>query len=99
MAIAQRDIVTFPTEFGDIVVTLEYDNVLLRATGIVVVNPSPNSVYVEVIRDSDDRKYSQTFGPGNTRLDIPTGQAARITLVFNERGGLDGYTAGATYPV
>ena len=82
-----------------VTVELEYDNTLLRATGVICTNPSQNSIFVEVTRDSDGHAYSKTFGPGNTRLDIPTGAAARIPLVFNSRGLLDGYSAGFTYPV
>lgn len=98
MALATRPIVTFPTEFGDIVVLLEYDNATMRATAVTCHNPSPNNLLATITRDSDGKSFSRTFGPGDTRLDIPAGAANRINLVFNSRGGLDGYSAGASYP-
>ena len=99
MAIVTRLLVELPTEFGNIDVSLEYDNALLRATGVLCHNPSPNNVSVTVARDSDGKTYSKVFGPGDSRIDIPTGAANRITLTFNERGGLDGYSFTSAYPV
>ena len=99
MALATRPIVTFPnTGFGDIVITIEYDTVALVVSGVICVNPTPNNVFATVTRESDGRVASKLFGPGTTRLDIPTTGPNRVIVSFNSRGGLDGYAAGGTYP-
>lgn len=99
MATVLRPIGTIPTEFGDVVARLEYDDVSLRVTGIVVDNPSPSAVRVSVRRDSDGREYGVVYQPGSTRTSVPTSVANRISLVLNSRGGFDGYAAGVAYPV
>lgn len=85
-------------------VDLQYDDALLRLTEVdinnnLTVNGQPASVFCMVVRDSDGRIYSRTFGQGQTTLSIPTGGAGRITVTLNSRGRLDGYSFGATYPV
>lgn len=99
MATAFRPIASVPTSQGDVVVSLEYDDASLRATALVVENPSNRSVRVDLRRDSDGRQYGAVFAPGTTRTAVPTSVANRITLVLNSRGGFDGYSAGVAYPV
>lgn len=99
--ILARALVIFPTEFGDVRARLEYDDALLRITAILVDNPTPNRVGFTVTRDSDNRVIVDNFkvDPGvGQRFPVPTGQANRIDVVVNSRGGLDGYSFGAAYP-
>lgn len=100
MALATLPLVSFvDPEFGQIDVTLQYDNVAMRATGVICNNPSPNSCSITITRDSDGKTIARVFGPGDSTLSIPTGAANRIDLTFNSRGNLDGYSFGGTYPV
>ena len=99
MAIALRPIATIPTDSGDVVVQLEYDDATNRVTAIVAENPTPRSVRVSVTRDSDGREYGAVVPPGSTRRTVPTSAGNRISLVPNSRGGFDGYAAGVAYPV
>jgi hypothetical protein len=97
VALVTRALVSFPSPSGQVDVLLEYDDVLLRATGVICNNPTSKDVITKVTRDSDGQAYTKVFGPGNTRLDIPTGPAGRIDLVINSRGGFDGYSFAAGY--
>lgn len=99
MAIVTQQIVGFFTPQGELTVLLEYDDVLLRATGVLIDNPSGLPVAITVRRDSDSREYSGSFSNGRTqRQDIPTTVSNRITVTRNSRFRLDGYSAHCAYP-
>lgn len=99
MAIATLKLASINSPAGDVTLTLEYDDALLRATAVICDNPSIDDVSFSITRDSDGRSIERTFGQGmDQRLDIPTGVAGRINLVINSRGRLNGYSIGFTYP-
>lgn len=85
---------------GPVAVSLEYDDVSLRVTALVVDNGSADqNAYVELVRASDGKVYGgRTFGPGRTRVSVPTNQANRVQLVGNARGGFDGYEIRISFP-
>lgn len=100
MAVVTKKLAALFTDFGDITMTLEYDNTLMRATAVLCSNPSPFPCRFDITRDSDGRTITHQT-PANTlneRNTIPTGVAGRIDLVFNSRGGLNGYSFGAAWP-
>lgn len=99
MAIATLKLAAVNSPQGDVTLTLEYDNSLMRATAVICDNPSQDDISFTITRDSDSRAISRTFGPGiGQRLDIPSGVAGRINLVINSRGRLNGYSIGFAYP-
>jgi len=100
VATVTKPLATIFTDFGDVTMILEYDNTLLRATAVICSNPTPQPARFDITRDSDGRNISHTTPPNTIgeRTNIPTGVAGRIDLVFNSRGGLNGYSFGATWP-
>jgi len=99
MAAQTLKLASVRSDAGDIVLTLQYDDVAMLATAVMCDNPSQDNVGFSISRDSDGKTITRTFGPGMGQiLTIPTNQANRISLVINSRGRLNGYTVGVAYP-
>lgn len=79
--------------FGDASIYLLYDDVTLYVTGIRVDNPTDNTVWGTATDDSTGRTASHTWlAQTDETINIPTNAAARLQLVVNANGRLDGVT-------
>ena len=72
-------------------VELDYDDVLLRATAIRVINGAPRAVIIDASRSDKSVSYSQEF-PANdtTEILIPGASQNRLGVSIDERGRVDG---------
>lgn len=98
MAILTREMGRCFDQGAAAVLTIDYDDALLRITAVHLVNPTSLPVYATARRgDGSGQTYTLNAAPGQTvDVAVPGGAQARLDITITANGRLDGvgYTFG-----
>lgn len=74
------------------VLSIDYDDALLRITGVHLVNPTTFAVFATAIRaNGTGQTYTLNAAPGQTiDVAVPGGAQARLDVTIDARGRVDG---------
>ena len=75
---------------GDLVITYDYDDVLLRILSITAVNISTRTYSAVVRSTSTNKTYNIAIPIGTTTQTIPPGASNRLDLTVTPSGKMDG---------
>jgi hypothetical protein len=90
--VAIRSLPIIRLNAGSFVATLDYDDANRRMVTVRATNGGPESIRVELRRQSDGFTVGRTFAPGQTAtLTLPTSGASRVFLAAVGDGRLEGW--------